>query len=195
MGCITHCRKAALAAALWLALALPCACARPASTPQAPPAEPPAPPRGVTQIAFVPDPTVPPLRLPPDEEIIRPIPSLIPAPRYPDDALEAGCGDGVVGLRIIVGETGTVRDVVDSPVLESTGGSCGRRFREESASAVRAWLFRPAQWRRMEPGEDMDGDGLPDYQRVVAVERIPVYLDVRIDFEVVDGQGRVRLTI
>lgn len=190
--------KRSAAAALLAALV---AAAAPACARQAPGVPVPLPPpeepllRGVSEVAFVPDPTVPPLELPPDEEIVRPSPRMIPAPLYPDDALEAQCGDAVIGLRIIVGGEGHVIEVQDSPVLDSTSGSCGRRFRDEAARAVRNWIFIPALWRKLEPGEDLDGDGKVDYRKVVASRRIPVYLDVRIDFEVIGGEGRVKMTI
>jgi hypothetical protein len=151
--------------------------------------------RGVTEVAFVPDPSVPPLRLPPDEEITRPAPTVIRAPIYPAGAMEAGCGDAVIGLRIIVDPNGAVAEVRDSPVVESTQGACGRRFREEAAATLRGWKFIPARWRRLEPGADVDGDSVPDYKKVIAEESIPSYLDVRIDFEVIEGEGRVRLKV
>jgi len=151
--------------------------------------------RGVTEVAFIPDPTAPPLELPPDEEITQPAPMMIQAPLYPADAMEAGCGDAVVGLRIIVDPNGDVAEVRDSPVVEGTRGTCGRRFKEESERAVRGWRFAPARWRKLAPGEDVDGDSLPDYQKVIASEEILTYLDIRIDFQVIDGEGRVRLRI
>lgn len=170
-----------------------CRTAPPAATPRPGTDEPHV--QGVTEVAFVPDPTVPPLKLPPDEEILRPYPESIAAPVYPADALEAGCGEGVVGLRIVVDPEGSVAEVRDSPVVEGTRGSCARRFREESESAVREWRFVPAQWRKLGPGKDVDGDSIPDYQVVIEMERISSYLDIQIDFQVIGGEGRVRVRI
>jgi hypothetical protein len=53
------------------------------------------------------------------------------------------------------------------------------------------WHFVPAVWRRFEPGEDLDGDGVSDFRRVTESRAVSFYLDVRFDFEIVDGQGRV----
>jgi hypothetical protein len=85
-----------------------------------------------------------------------------------------------------------VIDVGDSPLLNSTGGGCGAGFRASAESAVRAWRFWPAEKRRLAPGDDYDDDGTPDFSKVLETTQLPVYLDIRFDFEVVEGEGRVR---
>jgi hypothetical protein len=149
--------------------------------------------RGVTGVTFVPDPSAAHPEVPPGQEIIPPAPVLWPLPVYPREALESGCGDGSVGLRIVVGATGKVESIKDSPVVHTSEGACGERFRAEAEDSLRYWFFRPAEWRRMAPGDDVDGDGVPDFQRVIQSKKIPVYLDLKIEFEVVDGEGRVRI--
>lgn len=149
--------------------------------------------RGATNATLLPDPAARGAELDENEEYRPPAPrgkNLLP--RYPEEALAARCGDGVVGLRIVIGTEGDVIDVGDSPLADSTGGGCGAEFRASAASAVRAWRFWPAEKRRLEPGEDYDKDGTPDYEKVLETTPLPVYLDIRFDFEVVGGEGRVR---
>lgn len=186
-------RKGALpaAAAVISGLAILSGCA--GKQPVSAPARPVPRPRGVTGVTFVPDPVAARSEIPPDAEIIPPAAVLWPSPVYPPEALDRGCGDGVVGLRIVVGVTGAVESISDSPLVRTTEGDCGSLFRAEAEDALRKWRFRPAEWRRMEQGDDVDGDGIPDYQRVIESRKIPVYLDLRIDFEVVEGKGRVRI--
>ena len=183
--------RLAAAAAVAAFLAALTACARREPPPAAEPL--PALPLGVTQVSFLPDPSVKPPVLPPGEEILPAAPSLIPAPLYPQEALAAGCGDATIVLRIVVDEQGRVSEVKDSPVAGRAEGPCTERFRAEAEAALRGWRFRPAEWRRLVPGADMDGDGTPDYHRVTAFQPIPVFLDVRVDYEVIAGEGRVRL--
>jgi hypothetical protein len=54
------------------------------------------------------------------------------------------------------------------------------------------WRFMPAEFTRLAPGDDYDKDGKPDFRRIVARKEIPVYIDVRFEFEIVDGKGMVR---
>ncbi|HXI04014.1 MAG TPA: hypothetical protein VNI57_12635 [Candidatus Saccharimonadales bacterium] len=186
-------RKRALPAAAavisGLAILSGCAVKQPVSAPEhAAPR-----PRGVTGVTFVPDPEAARSEIPPGAEIIPPAVVLWPMPLYPPEALDRGCGDGAVGLRIVVGVTGNVESISGSPLVRTTEGDCGARFRAASEDALRNWRFRPAEWRRMEQGDDVDGDGVPDFQRVIESRKIPVYLDLRIDFEVDGGEGRVRI--
>ena len=57
-----------------------------------------------------------------------------------------------------------------------------------------SWKFVPAQWQWLEDGKDLNGDGAPDFRRVVKAEAVAVYLDVRFDFKIVAGKGEVRKT-
>jgi hypothetical protein len=154
---------------------------------------PPDPLRGTTNATLLPDPAARGAELEEDEEYRPPaIRGENRLPLYPEEALAAHCGDGIVALRIVIGTEGDVIDVSDSPLLDSTGGGCGADFHASAASAVRAWRFWPAEKRRLAPGEDYDKDGSPDYEKVLETTPLPVYLDIRFDFEVVEGVGRVR---
>jgi outer membrane biosynthesis protein TonB len=149
--------------------------------------------QGTAGFEFLADHGPPSLQLGPAEEIVAPSPNLLAPPVYPQEALDSGCGGGTTGLRIVIGLDGNVIQVDDSPLVTSTGGTCGARFRAAAEEAVHAWEFEPAVWRRLEPGEDYDGDGEPDFERVTASEQIKIYLDVRFTFAVVRGEGRVRM--
>ncbi len=76
-------------------------------------------------------------------------------------------------------------------IFQSLSKIPGKRFKAAAERAVRSWTFTPAQWQQVEPGRDLNGDGKPDYIRVVRSERVSVYMDVSFDFERVAGQGSV----
>ncbi len=183
--------RAALAGLAAALLLLSSGCANRPATSRGPAS--PDPLRGETNATLLPDPAARGAELDENEEYRPPAPrgkNLLP--RYPEEALAARCGDGIVALRIVIGTEGDVIDVGDSPLLDSTGGGCGAGFRTSAESAVRAWRFWPAEKRRLAPGEDYDKDGSPDYEKVLETTPLPVYLDIRFDFEVVEGKGRVR---
>jgi hypothetical protein len=46
--------------------------------------------------------------------------------------------------------------------------------------------------RELEKGDDLDGDGAADYERVVGRQFVSVFLDVEFEFEIAGGMGRVR---
>jgi hypothetical protein len=56
---------------------------------------------------------------------------------------------------------------------------------------VREWRFAPAGFMAFEPGEDYDGDGTPDFKRVKVQTPLAVYVDLRFDFDIVEGKGVV----
>jgi hypothetical protein len=148
---------------------------------------------GRASYLFVPDPAASSMELPPDEEFIPPSPaSGNSPPAYPERALEAGYGAAVVGLRIVLGTDGIVNHVLDSPVIHSTPGPFAADFRAAAESAVRDWLFHPAVHRVLADGEDYDEDGKPDFRRVTESRFLSVYLDIRFEFEILDGKGVVR---
>lgn len=115
------------------------------------------------------------------------------SPTYPPRPLAAGHGPATVVVRVIIDATGRVEQVMDSPLMESTAGPFSGDFRSAVEGAIRDWEFVPAQWRQLREGKDLDGDGVPDYRTVVRSEAIPVYLDLRFDFRVVDGKGIVAI--
>jgi hypothetical protein len=152
-------------------------------------AEPP-PDRTNVEVQFIPDPgrIAPTLRE--GQGFTSPSPIVTHLPDYPAGLEKAG--SAVVVLRFIVGVDGAVRDVGDSP-LRDPGAAADPAFREAAVTAVRSWLFVPAEIRTVKPGADLDHDGKPDYTVLVESERVPVYLDVRFTFEMIAGQGRVRI--
>jgi len=78
-------------------------------------------------------------------------------------------------------------------IAEVTGGECGVAFRSAVEEAVRTWRFTPAQWRRLAPGDDYDEDGKPDFERVLESRRLSVYVDIRIEFSLIDGVPEVTI--
>lgn len=130
---------------------------------------------------------------PPEDQELRPpvIAEELAQPVYPTEALSAGAGPSIVAVRILVDTQGLVSEVADSPRLASTPGPHAAVFRGAVEEVLTQWRFQPAEWRRYEPGEDLDGDGVADYRRVVESRVVTFYIDVRFDFEIVDGQGRV----
>jgi hypothetical protein len=142
---------------------------------------------------MVPDPDSGARRLPPNLELSAPSPDgPNDPPAYPAAPLAAQAPPASVGVRIVIGTRGHVVEVGESPVVRSTPGPFAADFRAAAEAAVRAWRFRPARLRRLEPGDDYDGDGKPDFTRVVGSEAVPSYVDVRFDFEIVAGKGVVR---
>jgi hypothetical protein len=130
---------------------------------------------------------------PPEDQELRPpiMAEELAQPVYPEKALAAGAGPAIVAVRIMVDTEGSVAEVADSPRLESTQGPFAVDFRRAVDEVLAQWHFVPAVWRRFEPGEDLDGDGVSDFRRVTESRAVSFYLDVRFDFEIVDGQGRV----
>jgi hypothetical protein len=95
-------------------------------------------------------------------------------------------------LRFVVEVDGAVREVRDSPLADPGGAPADPAFRRAAEDALLSWLFVPAAIKTVEPGPDLDHDSKPDYTVLVDSNRIPVYLDVRFTFEMVDGERRVR---
>jgi outer membrane biosynthesis protein TonB len=96
-------------------------------------------------------------------------------PEYPAYALRAGCGGGVVAVRVVIGVDGNVQEQREVPGRPLPADACHQAFRTAAAAAVARWRFAPAfrvSGRTQEP--------------------VPVHVDFEFLFEVVDGQGRVR---
>ena len=150
---------------------------------------------GRTSSRFVFDPGNPALGLPRDVEFHPPQPlGRLGLPDYPPTALAAHA-DAAIGVRFVVDPEGVVGAVLPSPLVASTGGTLAGEFRAAAEAAVRGWRFTPGWLARLEDGNDLDGDGKPDYKRAVELRNVPVYLDVRFDFEVTEGDGKVRSSI
>lgn len=121
----------------------------------------------------------------------RPIGELA-SPKYPERALAAGYGPVSLAVRVNIGIDGQITGIGDIPGKPQPTGPYASDFRQAVESAVRAWKFNPAELNRFEDGNDIDGDGKPDYQRLVSNEKMPVYFDVRFDFEILQGKGHVK---
>ncbi len=113
-------------------------------------------------------------------------------PDYPEKALKTRFGSVVVAVRVSLDATGLVAEIKDSPAGVSTGGRFAAEFRSAVEEAVRQWKFQPAEYRQYEDGKDMNGDGRPDYMILISAKPVPVYFDVRFDFSIVRGEGRVQ---
>jgi TonB family protein len=116
-----------------------------------------------------------------------------PLPEYPPEALRAKAGTAWVVVRIVVNESGTIREVRDSPVMRSSDGPYAAAFRSAVERALEKWQFEPAVRRVFEDGPDNDGDGKPDFQRMVGQLLIPMYFDLRFDFTIVEGRPEVHV--
>jgi hypothetical protein len=127
------------------------------------------------------------LSLPPDQEIEPPhAAGALALPEFPEEALREGLRLREVVVRITIGPDGAL-EVADTP----GAGAQDPRFRAAVEHALSRWRFVPAVWRRFEPGEDLDGDGAPDYRRAVEQQAVAVWYDVRFTFSVVRGRPAV----
>jgi hypothetical protein len=118
--------------------------------------------------------------------------SILTLPEYPPGALAAHAGSAVVVLRFVVSVEGEVTDIVLSPRGGTTEGPFTQAFCAAAEAAVRSWRYSPAELQWVVPGRDLNGDGRPDFRRVIRREAIPVYLDVRFEFQIVAGKPHVR---
>ena len=147
---------------------------------------------GKSSGSFVFDPSNPALSLPEDVRFDRPWPrDTLALPIYPERALAAGDGPHRELVRIVIDEQGNVSQVNDSPLGVSDGGPHAPDFRKAVEEAVRAWRFSPGALRKIVDGNDLDGDGKPDYVVTTSWDVVPVYYDVRFTFEIVEGKGIV----
>lgn len=149
--------------------------------------------RGTSSVRFVIVSANPNRDLPKDVQLHPPVPAgELRLPEDPSRALASRAGPATVGPRLVVGVEGRVTGVSESPVVATTAA----RFREDflAAAAVWEWTIAPAWLAKLANGPHADGDGAPDYRTATSLEAIPVYLDVRIDFEIVGGHGRTRVS-
>jgi len=141
---------------------------------------------------FILDPTAAVLRLADGTDFVEPIPMReFPLPRYPQTALDAKAGPAQVVVRILIGTDGRIADVRDSPLEASSSGPFAGEFRDAALRALRHWRFNPGRIDQI-ANKDLDGDGQPDYREVIRYDLVPVFYDVRFDFEIVGGEGKVR---
>lgn len=99
-------------------------------------------------------------------------------PVYPAVARGRQTVPVMVGVRLMVDETGKVADVRYSPLALSTPGAFAGEFQAAVESAVRQWRFEPAERRRMTPKKGPDGA----YWQVTRLETCPYELDVLFNF-------------
>jgi hypothetical protein len=179
-------------AALGASAILAAACT--AKQPPAPTPKPQPPAReGSSKYSFIFDPANPALNLPEDVKFMRPSArGSLAFPVYPADALGAGDGPHCEIVRIVIDDHGSVTKVDDSPLGASDGGPYATEFRTSVEQAVRTWQFLPGALQKVAPGNDLDGDGKPDYTVTTSTEIVSVYYDVKFTFEIVDGKGVVR---
>ena len=115
----------------------------------------------------------------------------LPLPFYPPEVLAARATASVV-VRILIDEEGRVKNVTDSPLEGSSPGPFAREFRAAVLRSLRHWRFTPGAIEQVEDGPDADADGKPDYRTTSSMSAVRVFYDVRFDFDVVSGEGRVR---
>ena len=128
-----------------------------------------------------------------DEEIVPPLASgQLALPSYPPAALAAKFGYATMVLRLVIGTDGRIAGIEQSPHKISSGGAFEKEFRASIEEAVQKWVFHPAEWRRLEDGEDLNGDGKIDFRRVVESRKIVVHYDVQFEFDIMNGKGQVR---
>jgi hypothetical protein len=115
-------------------------------------------------------------------------------PNYTARPLEARAGAAHVVVRILIDTNGRIADVTASPVEADSPGPFAADFRDAVLRALRHWPFTPGHFDSYEDGPDDDHDGKADYRRLTRSDMVPVRYDVRFDFEIVGGEGRVRTT-
>ena len=106
-------------------------------------------------------------------------------PSYPAGNLKAGCGEGLVPIRIHVGIDGRVSDIRPIPGRSVAEDACYREFWAAASASVAKWTFVPAYRVRTIPSEAPGGEP--------TVERTPVGLDLDYEFMfgIVNGKGTV----
>lgn len=129
-----------------------------------------------------------------DQQVFMPpMPLESPLPRYPRRAVVTDSAPIMVAVRIFVEVDGSVGQVLDSPLGDSTEARARDLFRAAVEKAVRGWKFEPGRIQTLTQGKDIDGDGKPDYRVAVDETFIRTYLDLRFNFELVGGKGLVRV--
>jgi hypothetical protein len=189
---MTQRRRIALTTSLLISLlATGCAHKKPVTT-TAPAA---SLPEGKTTYSYIFDPSNPALGLPEDVQFSRPLPTeTTTLPKYPERALAAHNGPHREIVRIVIDTHGIVSQVLDSPMGQSDGGPFAEDYRRAVDEAVRTWHYQPGMLQHVVPGNDLDGDGKPDYKIMTSMDIVAVYYDIRFTFEIVEGKGVVRAT-
>jgi hypothetical protein len=154
---------------------------------------PPEPLRGETSFEILKDPNAPKRELEENQSYQQPKAiGKLSMPIYPKAPLDNKVGEVSVAARIVIDVNGKVRKIADSPLISSTPSVYLKDFQKAVEEAMQSWEFEPAEIQQLEDGKDLNGDGKPDYKRVISSQKVPVYLDLRFDFTIVEGRGRVR---
>jgi outer membrane biosynthesis protein TonB len=106
-------------------------------------------------------------------------------PSYPASGLKAGCGEGLVPIRIHVGIDGRVSDIRPIPGRSIAEDACYKEFWAAVSASVAKWTFVPAYRVRTIPSEAPGGEP--------TVERTPMGLDLDYEFmfTIVNGKATV----
>ena len=112
-------------------------------------------------------------------------------PLYPPELIAQAPPAEEVVVRAYVGTDGAVASAVPSPLDTRPPDGLRAQFAAAALAAVRRWHFEPARIRSFGPGQDLDGNGAPDYQVLQGEAPVEVFLDFRFLFTVKEGRGVV----
>lgn len=179
------------------ALLIPsCATAPPPKAPlpvPPPPAPQPDPRHGAVSLQIIPDPNSHPPTFEANEQFVAPVITCEAVlPEYPPDALAAKAAPATVVLRVTIGASGRVERIEDSPVMASTPGPFASEFRWSAVRAIRRWQFSAGRIDRTVAQESSGGEKT---EWVDVGEPLDVFYDMKFDFEIVAGEGRVRSSV
>lgn len=110
-------------------------------------------------------------------------------PSYAEQLSAKRLGPAVVIVRIVINSAGEVTDVTPEP--RSTAEPFAADFFHAVETAVRKWRFTRPEWWLLEDGKDINGDGKPDYKKVIDRKPASASGNVAFFFELVGGQGKV----
>jgi TonB family protein len=111
-------------------------------------------------------------------------------PSYPERPLANRFGSAVVIVRIAINSAGEVTDV--SLKSNSSPGPFAADFFHSVETTVRKWRFTRPEWWLLEQVKNVNGEGTPDYQKVIDIKPASASGDAEFLFELVGGQGKVR---
>jgi hypothetical protein len=100
-------------------------------------------------------------------------------PEYPAAALERGCGEGAVAVRVYIGILGLVVRQEPVPGRMPVADECHALFQSSTSSTVGQWGFFPALRQTCARGE-------------CSLEPIESYVDLEFRFEVVARKPAIR---
>jgi hypothetical protein len=147
---------------------------------------------GAVDYELLRDPQAPSIQVKPTQDYQPPQPHSDNAlPPYPPELIVQAPPAEEVAVRAYVGTDGAVAKAVPSPLDTRPPDGLRAQFVEAALAAVRQWHFEPARIRSFGPGQDLDGNGSPDYQVLQSETPVEVFLDFRFVFTVKEGRGVV----